>query len=109
MQKNNIFTYACLNAVGTAAYIGLLATFFFTMEKFFGDTPDTETMLVSMGMLMLFVFSAAVTSGLVLGRPLLWYLDGKKREAVTLFLYTLGVLFVIMLGVFFTLLSRYGL
>lgn len=107
-MQNTIFKYAFLNAVGTAGYIGLIAFFFFTMERLFGNTPDPKTMLIPMGMLMLFVFSAAVTSGLVLGRPILWYLDGKKKDAVTLFLYTLGILFAIMLVVFLTLWVRYG-
>lgn len=48
-----------------------------------------------MVMLLLFVFSAALTGALIFGRPILWYLDGKKREAILLFFYTLGCVLII--------------
>jgi len=48
--------------------------------------------------LTLFVLSAAVTGALVLGRPILLYLDGKKAEAVRFFGYTLGWLFVFLMA-----------
>ena len=51
-------------------------------------------------MLMLFVFSAAFTGTLVLGRPIVWYLNGKKREALSLLFYTLGVFLAITLIAF---------
>lgn len=46
--------------------------------------------------LMLFVLSAAIVGALVLGRPILLYLDGAKSEALKFFGYTLGWLFVIL-------------
>ena len=46
-------------------------------------------------MLMLFVFSAAVTGSLIFGQPVLWYLDGKKKDALTLLTYTLAVFFIL--------------
>ena len=44
--------------------------------------------------LMLFVLSAGVTGALVLGRPVLKYLDGDRKGAIYLFCATLGWLFV---------------
>lgn len=52
-------------------------------------------------MLLLLILSATVTGSLVLGRPILWYLDGKKKEAVSLFVATVGFLFLITIFAFF--------
>jgi hypothetical protein len=38
------------------------------------------------------------------GRPLLWYLDGRKREAVRLLVGTLAILFAITAAMFSVLL-----
>jgi uncharacterized membrane protein len=57
-----------------------------------------DTVFMPMAMLMLFVFSAAVTSGLVLGRPIMWYLDGKKKEAIHLLVSTLSIFFVLLIS-----------
>ena len=98
-MKKEILEYAFVNALLTASYIALLMSFLFYVPKhFFPEEPNT--VLVPIMMLMLFVFSAAVTSGLVLGRPLLWYLDGKKKEAVSLFISTLGFLFALIVTAF---------
>jgi heme O synthase-like polyprenyltransferase len=35
------------------------------------------------------VLSAAVTGGLVLGKPVMLYLDNQKTDAIKLFIYTL--------------------
>lgn len=45
--------------------------------------------------LLLFVFSAALTSMLIFGRPVLWYLDGKKKEAISLLTHTLVIFLII--------------
>ena len=42
--------------------------------------------------LMLFVFSALLTGYLVLGKPIMMYVDGQKKEAVRLLFYTGAVL-----------------
>jgi hypothetical protein len=47
-------------------------------------------------MLSLLVFSAALVGSLIFGRPILWYLDNKKKEAVLLLAYTLASFFVII-------------
>ena len=60
-------------------------------------------MLAPAAMLLLFVFSAGVTSSLVFGRPVLWYVEGKKQEALSLLFYTLGFLFVITVILFFVI------
>ncbi|TAK56946.1 hypothetical protein EPO17_03345 [Patescibacteria group bacterium] len=90
---NPILKTAFIHAIATALYVALLVSGIFYAPK----TPDQSfTILMPIIMLLLFVFSAAVTSYLVFGRPLLWYLDGRKAEALQLLAYTLLVLFVII-------------
>lgn len=101
MKKENILKYASLNALGTFAYVILITIFFyFARLGFFGDG---NPIIIPMAMLMLFVFSAALTGSLVLGKPIMWYLDGKKREALKLFAYTLVALFILTVIAFIIL------
>lgn len=87
MQKN-ILKHAVTNTLLTALYIGLVASFlFYILPMFFSEKPDT--VFAPIMTLMLFVLSAAITGSLVLGRPILWYMDGKKKEAVHLLFLTL--------------------
>jgi len=81
--------YAAMNSLGTAIYIVLVVSLIY----FFGNRfpEDGKTLLAPIVMLMFFVFSAAFTGTLVFGRPIIWYLDGKKKDAVLLLAYTLGI------------------
>lgn len=94
MPTSTILKYALVNALWTAMYIILIATSMNMAPVIFGNGPD-KTVLIPIVMLSLFVFSAALCGALFLGRPILWYLDGKKKEAVTLFVYTLGIFLVV--------------
>ena len=80
-------------ALGEAAYIGLVALLMSGAERFFGNTPDNK-ILAPITFLLLFVLSAAISGALVLGKPVLMYVEGKKKEALTLFGFTLFWLFV---------------
>jgi hypothetical protein len=42
--------------------------------------------------------SASITSGLVLGKPFILFFENRKSEAVRLFLYTIGWIFVATLS-----------
>lgn len=99
-MKNSLLKYAGLNALGTTVYITFVASLFFSASHFL---VLKDMILIPIAMLLLFVLSAAVTGSLVLGRPLLWYLDGKKKEAVSLFIMTLGFLSLITILAFFGL------
>ena len=72
--------------------------------RFLGSTnlDSTKTVFIPISMLMLFVFSAGFTGFLVFGRPIMWYLDGKKKEATSLLFYTLGILLLLTIVVFLT-------
>ena len=102
-MNKNIYKYAALNAVGTALYVAAVAWFMTSVSQSVGPS---KSILVPMAILLLFVFSAALTGTLVLGMPVLWYLDGKKKDAISLFLTTIGMLFIIMIFTFLILALR---
>ena len=91
---------AFLHALATALYVATLVSCVFYAPK---TSDESFTILIPITMLLVFVFSAAVTGSLVFGRPILWYLDGKKKEALSLLAHTLLVLFVIIVLAVLTL------
>lgn len=100
MPKSQIIKYALANALWTVLYVILVATFMSNGEAIFGHRPG---IIVPVCLLLLFVFSATVCGALFLGRPVTWYLDGKKSDAVRLFAYTL-VTFLVTAAIIFVLL-----
>lgn len=98
----NIIKYSIINSFGTAIYIFAIILLFSYLENILSGNPDT--ILAPIAMLMLFVFSAAFTGSLVLGRPIIWYLDGKKKDAISLLICTLGIFLILILIVFALLL-----
>ncbi len=102
-MSNKIVKHALLNALVTALYIVALVSSVFYVPKLLG-LENVETTLIPIGMLCLLVFSAALTGFLMFGRPVLWYLDGKKKEALSLLAWTLGFFFVITVVIFLVVL-----
>ncbi len=90
---NKIIKYAVINAVLTALYVIVIALFLSNAQSIFGP-EEPKTFLVPVVMLLLLVLSAAITGSLVFGRPVMWYLDGNKKEALSLLAYTIIALFV---------------
>jgi hypothetical protein len=99
-MRKKIIVYALGCALGEAIYVTLVAVFMLNAEKIFGDKPGVLGMVT---FLILFVLSAAVSGVLILGKPILLYLEGKKKEALELFGFTLGWLFFLMLILLFLL------
>ncbi|MEK7614117.1 MAG: hypothetical protein AAB428_00400 [Patescibacteria group bacterium] len=91
---NPIVKNAFVNALATAVYVILISLFLYRAPEIFGQA---KTVLVPIVMLMLLVFSAFLTgdADFRTGRPILWYLDGKKREALSLLISTLLVFLTI--------------
>lgn len=87
-----------LHAVGAIIYIGVIVRLMEFIQSLFSDTPDT--VLVGMGMLSLFVFSAAVMAFLFFYQPVVLLSENKKKEALSYFLKTLGAFGVITVCVF---------
>ncbi|MCI0597755.1 hypothetical protein L0Y34_01650 [Candidatus Parcubacteria bacterium] len=75
-----------LNALAAALYILVVAFLFSFIELL----PEPANPLGPVaGFLSLFVLSAAVTGYAIIGMPLRLFLEGEKKEAVTLFVQTL--------------------
>ncbi len=83
MTKNPL-----INALAAGLYISLIASIMFYGMKHTG--PD-NSIIIPIAMISLFTFSAAAMGYIFLSQPLQLYLDGKKKEAVKLFVQTLAV------------------
>lgn len=86
-----IIKNALINSVLAIAYIAIVATFMNNAEKIVGQA---DNIISAMTFLSLLVFSVAVMGVLVFGRPVMWYLDGAKKEAMKLLFCTLGFIFI---------------
>ena len=98
MKKQIYLLKRFLNSVGAFVYIVAVSWLMLHAEKFFGKPPSPEFLMLVL-MLLLFVVSASVTGFLVLGAPANLYFGGLKKEAVVLFLCTLGWLILFALVV----------
>lgn len=96
MDKKTITKLSFINAAGTVFYVLFVSLFMKNAEQIFGEME--ETIVGPMIFLLLFVISASITGGLILGKPLMLYLDKQKREAIRLFVCTLAwlILFIII-------------
>lgn len=83
---------AFLHAVGVAVYTALVVLVMFFVGSRTQDNYFTPVMF-----LLMFVLSAAVVGALVLGRPILMYVEGQKKEAVRMFIATIIWLAVLTL------------
>ena len=95
-----ILKRAILNALGTAVYVMAIGLFLFNANSIFGKQDKFLTPVVA---LMLLVLSAAVTGSLLFGQPAMWFVDGRKKQAMQLLGLTL-VSFAVL-----TLLAMVGL
>lgn len=86
MNKSKLIKTALVNSLATVIYISLVVFVMMNGQNFFGTASDFGG---GLAMLMLFVLSAAVTGSLVIGKSILLYLDGAKKEAIKLLLYTI--------------------
>ena len=87
---------AFLNAFGTAVYVAFVAFIMQNGEAVFGKMNN---LLGPVAFLLLFVLSAAVVGALILGRPIVMYLDGQKKDAIKMFIQTALWLAIITLAV----------
>ena len=102
MKNSTLAKWGATHALGVFVYILLLATFFSYASDWFGKAD--QKIITPVAALMLFVFSALVTGGLVLVKPLTLYFDGQKKDGLRLLFFTGLSIFVFMLIVFAILL-----
>lgn len=82
-----------INATATALYVIAIASFMYYGSLI--KLGRANIILVPITMLLLFVSSAALTGFLIFGKPVQLYVDGKKKEALSIFTYTLVSFFAI--------------
>ena len=98
MIKNKaILLYGLGHAVLVFAYVAGVAWILFNGQQIFGQS---HSFWGPLSFLLLFVLSASIVGALVLGRPVLLYLDGRKPEALKFFGYTIGWLLAFMFALF---------
>jgi hypothetical protein len=90
-----------MNAAGVLIYITAVAMLLSNGARLFGKAEDEKSFIIPVFMLLLLVVSASITGFLVVGKPILLYLDGLKKEALTLLFYTIGwlALFVFLAAI----------
>lgn len=99
MSKTGYVLKSFLHAVAIFAYTAGVAWFLFNAKTIFGDV---SSFLAPLLMLLLLIVSATITGLLVLGRPVVLYLNGLKKDAFVFLAYTLSwLLFFLLLVMFF--------
>jgi len=83
---------ALIDAGLVILYIALVVIFMIRGENALRN--ETASLIM---MLLLLVISVAMMGVLIFGKPALWYLEGKKKEAGFLLLYTVGFLFTALI------------
>ena len=77
-----------LNAFLASSYIILVASIMFIGAQH--KIGQNASILVPITFISLFTLSAATMGYIFLYQPIMFYLEGKKKEAIDLFLKTLG-------------------
>lgn len=85
-MSNKLLSQSLFFALGEGAYIFLVALIIRNGDQLFGNSPGV---LGIIAFLTLFVVSAAISGALILGKPTLLYLEGKKKLAIQHFALTL--------------------
>ena len=101
MKKQNMVVPSLIHSLATLIYITLVASLMFFGQDLFGKMDGVFGIIA---FLLLFVVSAAVVGLLVLGKPVMLYLDKQKKEAVQLLTYTVSWLLVFTI-IFFVIIS----
>lgn len=92
-----------LNALAALAYVATIVSMIFLGPQFEHRLDGSSLgVLVPIGMLSLFVFSAATMGFIFFYWPVRLYFDGEKEKAISLFLKTLASFGVITALVFLT-------
>jgi len=94
MKNSNLFKLAAFNSLGVLIYVSLISIIINNGERIFGS--DGDKLVGPIIFLLLFVFSALLTGFLILGKPIMLYFDGQKKEGVKLLFYTGGCLFIFL-------------
>lgn len=103
MKNSKLMLIALANSLGAVLYVLAVAWFMFNGERLFGKATS---FLMPFALLLLFVLSAMITGLLILGKPIYFYFEGLKKEAVKLLGLTICWLAIFTFIVFIVLLVR---
>ena len=99
-MNRKILNRAIISSLITFSYVVAVGLFMSNASNIFGQE---DTAFTPVAALMLLVFSAAFTGILVVGQPLMLYIDGKKKDALSLLSYTMACLLALTLLTFISL------
>ncbi len=94
MKKLNLREQAMMYSLFAFLYIVFIVFFMSNGAKIFGN--DDGGILAPIGILLLLVLSVSIMGMLIFGKPVLMFLNGERKEAVKLVIYTVISLFTIM-------------
>lgn len=94
MKNSMLVKLAAANSLGVLVYVFLLSLFMSNGSKIFG--AEDNKLISPIIFILLFVFSALLTGFLILGKPLMLYIDGQKKEGIKLLFYTGACLFIFL-------------
>lgn len=77
-----MYKQSLASSFGVLVYIVLVSSIMQNGDRIFGKE---DNWLSPIAFLLLFTLSALVVGSLMLGKPVLLFLDGKKKEAVSIF------------------------
>ncbi len=100
VYNNHMSKNPFLNALSAATYIFLVVTVMNYVTAPLKDKPDTFFAPVTV--LFVLTLSVAVMAFLFFYQPLLLFIEGKRKEAVNLFVKTVGI-FAVMTMVVLTM------
>ena len=86
LNKSNPSLIGFLQALGVVAYCALIGGFFQLGNRFF---IQQSVFWITVLILILLVFSAAITGTIVFGYPAYLALNKRVKEALSIFFYTL--------------------
>lgn len=92
MTTTKIIKHSLINSVAAAAYVTVIAQIIRNGEAVFGEMKSA---FAPVAFLLLFSVSAAIMAILIFGQPVIWYIEGFKKQAVRLVIYTVFLLFLI--------------
>ncbi len=97
VKKSSVLTIGFWSAAGVLLYVVLVSLAIWRLDKFVQNAPGAGGIAF---MLMLLVFSAAVTGSLVFGYPAFLALNKKTKQAILTLIATLSFVFLFaLLGV----------
>ena len=91
LLKNKVITYGLGGGILEIAYIAFVAWFIQSIDKFFTGTPESANIVL---VLLLLVFSVAVSGLLIFGYPIYLVVQKKYKQAINSVMVSLLTLII---------------